>query len=565
MTFGPARRYPSGPITPLGGEQILSDRNPWVALRAYDDSIVFNLMGGLSIPDPHAPEQVELKDFKKFISQWKVIDQKGASQDGVSFVDALYDPMEPNLELKAVGRDPAHLRAVVRDLVASLDAKQESELSVFTHYLGRWWIPVRWFRTPENAMGTIPVSTQDFTLQVRADSGFWQSYPHTDQFRFTYTSDFDNFDRVTAPGDPITGWTLAYSGAGSGVLYTDGDQAVSTLSSNRTVVARRSGFTATGNNMVSVLELGTNAGGAWPFGPSWPANTYVDVWHRMNNTGTAGTDGIRWRMGPTSIRLSSFASGTETLMREISYGFFVNPGQPGEKFTFITGVDGDPRTYKVLRNNAPLATVKETGTTSLIDAAHRKGGMGQATISGTVRPLGVRNWTIGDNNAVAQEGFVERINVGDQPMWDNFTCFGPGTFYLGQTGLTEYVKFGPLLTNQIMQVRTDPRKRAVIDMTAIPSSPQEIAMFATAKNDFFSFLFSANAVTTSPAATQSIFGILPPQGNPYALLSGRFNTPIPARSPGNPVEPYGVKVKITGGNSDSQIIVGGTPLRRLPY
>jgi hypothetical protein len=127
------------------------------------------------------------------------------------------------------------------------------------------------------------------------------------------------------------------------------------------------------------------------------------------------------------------------------------------------------------------------------------------------------------------------------------------------------VKFGPLLTNQVMQVRTDPRKRAVIDMTAIPPTQAEADMFQDAADDFFSFLFSANAVQTSPSATESIFGIRPPQGNPYALLDGRFSNSVPPRSPGNPVTAYHTKVKISGGNADSQIIVAGTPLRRLPY
>jgi hypothetical protein len=559
VTLGPARRYPAGPITPHGAWHILSDRVPQVALRSYDDSIVFNLMGGLAIADPTMPESVVLKDFKKFMSQWKVIDQKGASQDGVSFVDALYDPIEPTIELRAIGRDPAHLRAVVRDLVASVDAKLESELSVFTHYLGRWWVPCRWFRTLDNPLGHIQTGSQDLSLQVRADSGFWQSYPHTDQFRFVYAAVSDSFNFLTAQGDPITGWTLAYSGAGSGVLYTDGDQAISTLVGGRTVVARRTTFTATSDNTVITIELGGSVQ------PNWPPNTYVDVWARMNNSGTAGTDGIRWRMGQKTIKLSAFNGGTESVIREFNY----IQGRPTEKFTFITGTGstgGDPRTYKVLRNNALIQTIIESGTASLADSSHRKVGFGAAAVSGIVRPLGVRSWSAGDNNQVAQEGFVQRVNVGDQPMWDNFTCFGPGTFFLGNgPDNKDLVKFGPLLTNQIMQVRTDPRKRGVIDMTAIPPTQQEVDMFTTAKRDFLSFLFSANAVPTAPSATESIFGITPPQGNPYSLLDGRFNNPVPPRSPGNPVQAYHTKVKITGGNSDSQIIVAGTPLRRLPY
>ena len=76
---------------------------------------------------------------------------------------------------------------------------------------------------------------------------------------------------------------------------------------------------------------------------------------------------------------------------------------------------------------------------------------------------------------------------------------------------------------------------------------------------FFSFGFiSADVIN-------SILGIVPPQGNPYSLLDGRFSVPIPARSPGNPLTPYHVKVSIENATVDSQIIVAGTPRRRTPF
>lgn len=557
MTFGVIKRYPAGPITPHGAYYTLNERKPLVALRAYDDSIVFNLMGGLAIPDRTLPERVELTDLKGLVSPWTVIDQKGASQDGVTFVDSLYDPIEVELSVRCVGRDPAHLRQVVRDLVSSIDNKQESELSWFTHYLGRWWAPVRWFKTPDTPLAGLATNRQDLVLILRADTGFWQSYPHVDQFRFIYDEDVETFDFITAEGDPITGWTLVYSGAGSGVLHTDGAEAVSTLISNRTVVARRTDFTASTDNMVVEIQLGTN------IQPFWPTNTYIDVWGRMGNAGTAGSDGVRWRIGDQTIKLSSFSGGVETVMRELLYLFPIF--RPGEKCSFVFGQVGDPRMFTMLRNNAPFISVKESGTTSIIDSSHRKAGFGMSATSGIVRPFAIRNWKVGTNNTIAQEGFVERVNVGDQPMWDRFTCFGPGTFYFGNgPSSTDMVKFGPLLPNQVMQINTHPGKQGVVDMTSIPSSPQDTVLFNQAISAFFAFFSQANAAAAIQA-TQSIFGITAPQGNPYSLLSGRFSRPIPARSPGNPVQSHYVKVKIEGGNSNSQIIVAGTPLRRLPY
>lgn len=568
MTRGPAVRYPSNVITPLGAEYLLTDDIPQVVLRSYDDSVVFNLMGALSVCDPLTPERVEFKGLEGLISPWKVIDQKGASQDGVSFVDALYDPIEVRLDTRLVGRDPAHLRQVYNHLVASLDIKQESELSWFTHRMGRWWAPVRWFKPPDDPLGKIPVSVQELTLQLRADSGFWQSYPNVVQFRFSYEIDFDGFNFITAPGDPVTNWTLAYSGAGSGVGYTDGDQFISTLV-NKTVVARRTGYTSGTANQIVEVEIGT--------GQNWyyPTSTAIDLWIRMNNTGTAGLDGIRCRIevdpvfffffvfSNATATFSSFTGGVETVIRQV--GLPWGP-QPGEKFRLVSGVNEDPGQYSLLRNGAAVVTVKESGSPSFTDSAHRKAGFGMAALSGAVdRPMGIRSWSVGDNTTVTQEGFVERINVGDQPMWDRFTCFGPGLFKIGNgPNSTDMVEFGPLLPNQIMQIRTDPRKRSVVDMTMIPPSPQELNFLQEAIKDFLEFVSLGN-VPPLLQTLESLFGILPPQGNPYSLLHGRFSIPVPARSPGNPVQRYHTRVSIDDGNAESQIIVAGTPLRRLPF
>lgn len=125
------------------------------------------------------------------------------------------------------------------------------------------------------------------------------------------------------------------------------------------------------------------------------------------------------------------------------------------------------------------------------------------------------------------------------------------------------VEFGPLLPNQIMQIRTDPRKYGVRDLTVIPASPQELNIFQKALQDFVSFA-TGNNVPPLLEAIQSAFGIAPPQGNPYSLLKGRFSRPVPAKSPGAPVQPYYVKVEIDDGDASSMVLASGTPLRRYP-
>jgi len=352
----PAVRYPAGPITPHGAYYVLDGRIPIVALRAYDNSIVFNLMGGPSLCDRTIPERVELKDLKGLVPPWKQIDQKGATQDGKTFVTSLYDPAEIEMTVMARGRDPQHTRKVVHDLVASIDAIQTSELSWFTQDMGRWWAPVRWQAAPVDPVDGIQTNRQKLSLRLRGYDAFWRSYD-------------------------------------------------------------------------SVNSLG-------------PA-------------------------------------------------------------------DGS--------------------------------------------------------------GFAQFVNVGDQPMWPRFTCFGPGTFSFGDgPNSPNMVQFGPLLAGQVAQIRTDPRKRGVVDLSATPITPQAQETFGQALLDFLSFL-SFGLSTDLLGVVQAVFGILgtgqaPPQGNLYSLLKGRFSRPIPARSPGNPVQPYNIAVSMTGGDGVNSMILGaGTPLRRLPY
>jgi len=561
--FGPSVRYPAGPITTHGAYELINNRVPHVALRSYDNSIVFNLMGPLAICDRTKPERVELVDIKGLVAPWSIIDQKGATQDGTSFVDALYDPIEIELTVNCVGRDASHLRRVVSHLVAALDVKEEAELSWFTHEMGRWFAKVRWLKPDTSSPVTgVANRSQKLVLKLRADSGFWQTYPHVDAFQFAYTSDVDEFNYSTADGDDISGWTLQYGGAGTGHLYTDGDQAITSFSGVRSVIAQRSGYVCSRDNMVVGIEIGTSANG-------WPTpDTYLDIWARMNNSGTPGTDGIRCRIGIWTIKISRFVGGVETVLREYQpyvwwWGYWavpINP-MPGEKWAFIVGTETDPRTYQVMRNGAVVLTVVEGTTDSLVDSSHRRAGFGVASLGATTRAEGVRRWTVGSSATTAQSGYLELVNVGDQPAWPRYTCIGPGTFYIANgPGSNDFVRFGPLLPNQIMQIRTDPRRRGVVDLSSVPLSQQTAAQWNQARNDYYSFL-SVGALPPN----DSVFGVLPPQGNPYQLLNGRFSVPIPARSPAAPVYSSHIACRIDNGNANSQIIGIVTPYRRLPY
>ena len=579
----PALRYPAGDVTPHGWWHITNDTRPMMRLRAYDGSVDFYLMGGYAPPfhDPTQPEAVALKSLKGLVPPTRHITQKGATQDGVTHVDALYEPVEVQAIVECIGRDPKHLRRVHRDLIASIDAKKQSELGWFTHDLGYWWAPVRWFQgAPPDPLGNPQTRRQQVSLRLSADDGFWRTYDDTASFAFDYESMFDTFDVDHSSTEDLgPNWPQFYSGIGLGHCSTTApglfginfEQArwyEQGIGHREVVNGPYKDFHTDTDNQVATMWLGTFPqitlfGGA-----------FNDLWGRMGRqpNGDWNGDGIRARVGINGIfgwiELARFNNFAKTTMRTRP---LLVPPLLGERFTLVCGFEEDPRMFRILRNGLPIMSHKESDNGSALGSAHRGVGFGMQAGSGILSqaaPAWVRKIAAGDNATVSQSGFLKRVNVGDQPMYDDYTLFGPGRFKIWNgpnAGADEYVEFGPLLENQVAYIRTDPRKRGVEDLTSIPPTPQQLNIFQRALQQFINFA-TGNNVPPLLTEIQSLFGIAPPQGNLYSLLDGRFSdaSAIPAKSPGKPAEPYFVKVEIDDGNADSKIIAAGTPLRRYP-
>lgn len=568
------KRYPKGKITPHGWYHLVKGEKPMMWLTAYDDSMRFDLSGGLAIPDRYeAPEAAHLVGLKGLIPPWKHIQQKGATQDGVTHIDALYDPIEVTADLQCWGRDARHTRTVYRDLIASIDAKQQSLLHFWTHEEGHWWAPIRWFQgaPPE----PVAITThQNVSLRLQADDGFWRTHDHTSVFQFSYADFTEEFGTDYAD-DAGPDWPLRYNGEGGGHVYTSGgllrfqdDPDDWTLTETREVVAGpyRDFETETDNQVVSMVFGGLQE---WSF-PDSGAN---DLWARMGRDSNGDWDGngIRLRVQRHWIKLSRFNNFSQTVL-------FQRPllvrALPGERFTLVAGYTGNERLFKVFRGKRGQLEIlahKESGTGSELGPDFRGVGWGMQAGGAVITqatPAPIRAVEAGDNAMATQSGFLERVNIGDQPMWDDYTLFGPFSkvkIYDGP-GSSEYVEFGPLLDNQIVFLRTDPRSNTTLvqDLTTVPPTPQELNLFQDALSKFLSFAGMNNSALGDQV--KSLFGIRPPQGNLYKYLNGRFsdNAAIPAKSPGNGASPYFVKVEIEGGNADSRVIASGTPKRRYP-
>lgn len=570
----PTVRYPSTPITPQGAYYFLNGINPLIRLRAFDDSVVFELMGGGDIPDKFtAPESVRLVEPPKgLIAPWKFIDQQGASEDGVTNLDAVNEPVDVELKVRVRARNAKYLRKVVRHLYGSLDTKLCSELSFFTPELGRWWAPVRWAKPQIEGYGLGGHRRSvTLTLMLRADNGFWRSLDDVADFRFSYESMLETFpidyveERNCGPNWPI----YFFPGAAGGYLYTEkgharwhDDPNTRFFTGPRTVVAGpyRDFETETDNQVVEIV-----------LGSFMELGAADDVWVRQGKRtdGSWNGYGTRIRIANTYVSLSAFINFHEQELKR--WALFPWPAPLlGEKWRVEAGDNDNPRMFRIRRGektDGKALTFKDEDEVTPLGPTFRGVGFGMHAAGAVISqgtPAIIRKVSAGDATTTAQTGFIPRLNIGDQPRMDRYTLYGPGTFAIGNgPGSTDMVQFGPLLPNQVVQLRTDNRKRTVVDLTSVPPTAGELLEYKDALKDLESFAPIANIGPTLEA-NASVYGVVPPQGNMHRLLNGRFSRPVPRKSPGRPPELCHVAVSITGGDANSRIIAAGTPLRRYP-
>jgi hypothetical protein len=178
-------------------------------------------------------------------------------------------------------------------------------------------------------------------------------------------------------------------------------------------------------------------------------------------------------------------------------------------------------------------------------------------------------------------GFVPLTNIGDQDAWPSYLVYGPGVFGFGNgPGSTSMITFGtasdPILEGQVVLITTMPRLRSVVDLTPTALPPQNINVAQNFLEQLVNLIsgvsgdLTVGAEDSSPGIPpllqwfESLFGISPPQGNLYALLSGRFTNPIPGVPQPFMAQTSYIPISVTGGNSSTKIVASVTPLRRWP-
>ena len=565
--------YPPGELTPHGARRLIEGREPHISYVSHDGGVVWHLMGPFA---PTAGVQpgvtITRESIKGLIAPWQTLDQAGANQDGVTFNDAVYQPAEIDMVVEAHGSSPDETRTVIRDWISSWDAHKTGELHIFTPEQGHWWAPVRWIKAPMDALMRASSNRQRFVWTCRIDDVFWRSYDSVSSFGFDYAKMTDSFEFVSQPVTQPTklgdNWPLAYYGTGGGYVFTDGRQAKWADSFDKlatdprgVVVGPYKDFNTATNNQVVELLWGTTPeivlrGSA--------AN---DIWGRMSRAGngTWNGNGIRARIKFNEIVLSRYNNYAETIMKRRP---LILPPLFDDRFTLVCGFEVDERLFKVLRNGVELMSHKESGTGSLLGSSYRGVGFGMmagGALIGQATPGNLRKIKAGDNAKVSQSGYLPLANNGDVDSYPRYLLYGPGYFSLGNgPDNPDVVEFGPLLDGQVVLIETEPRRRSVVDLTpSTVSTSQVLNPFQQLIKNLVSFASNGN-IPPLLQQFESIFGILPPQGNLYSYLSGRFTNPVPAKLPGQSPVTSSIKVKIDNGNASSKVVAALTPRRRWP-
>ncbi|SBS73770.1 Gp15 [uncultured Mycobacterium sp.] len=575
----PTVRIPAGPITKHGAWSVLKGDKPLMWLTSPDVSVLINLMGGIARANPTLPESVQIKELKALGASWKVIRQKGATQDGETFIDALYDAAEPTMKVIVRGRDAAHTRRTQERFTGSLDAIKQSQLNFWTNELGRWWADIRMVKAIPDAVSASPTS-QELSIMLGIDDAFWESEPHVTSFEFEYDDVKDAFT-TTYTTDIGPNWPLYYTGEGAGYLRTFNSAAMwhddpgLDNYTRELVCGPYKDFETAGDNQVVSMQLGSVP--ELSFGVPGYAPGANDLWARMGRDGSGDWDGngIRARIAMGAVKLSGFVDFVEVWTRLLLAG---TPEHPlpiipftGDNWRLVAGTEGNPRLYRLYRNGGLALSYKETtDAPTNLGADYRGIGFGVragGALLTQASPASVRNVSAGDNATIDQSGYLDFVNNGDQPGYADITVFGPASSVKIWNGpgadVNEYVEIKNVLPNQVFFIRTDPRRKIIQDLSSVAPTPQELDIFQEAANSFLNFATARGALRDQ---LKSAFGINPPQGNVETLVKGRFTDDcgIPAKSPGKPAEKHLIKVTIDGGNAQSQIVASLTPRRRSP-
>lgn len=552
--------YPPGTISTWGTKQALANQSTWISYIGVDGTI-FYLSGPLA-PVAGAQDGLVLQKFMGLMSAFDHLELRGARQDGATWTDAVYDVGDIMLSLEASGVAPQNIRDVIRHWISAWDARQTGILSVFTPDMGEWWANVRMGKTISDQFSKDYTwsGKQNFVWTAKNYDAFWYSVDSVGEFDIAYDVESEDFTTQSNASTLGSAWTQFLSVSGHGTYGIENNSAYYLTGGTGAAAVDVVNLYQTNSgsdNQVVTVKLSNAA--LWNLTRSVNPGTAIDVWARLNSTGTSG---IRLRLQLDTFSLAHVNAGVVTTWFTLP---LVVPPVWSEEFTLIAGTDAGTHNFQILRDGFKIWEFTDWNHDSLLGSSYRGWGFGVHTVNGglsTLVPAPIGLWKAADNLTATQTGFLSLTNMGDVPAWPRYLCYGPGTFTFGNPGTSSAITFGPLEDGQIVLIVTEPRLRNIVDLT--PGQPaQPLTKVQALMEELISFATNNN---TPPLLQQfeSLFGILPPQGNLYALLNGRFTNSIPGSAYGAPPSTQQIPLAITNGTPVSKVVGAITPMRRWP-
>lgn len=556
--------FPPGIISPWGIRQALTNQATWISYKGADGTL-FHLMGPLA-PVPGAQNGMVIQKFMGLMAPFENLELRGARQDGATWTDTVYDVGDIMFSLEASGITPQGIRDVIRYWISAWDPRRTGVLSVFTPDMGEWWANVR----PGKDISDMFTKDytwsgkQQFTWSIKNYDAFWYSVDSTCEFDIAYANETSYFPSI-GNGNTLGGtWTQFYipTGTISEIgRYGIGDNVAQWLSPNAAadVINLYENDSASDNQVITIRLAPAGYG---PLFDVIDPGASVDIWARLSSDGTSG---VRLRIKANVLSLSFFIDGDE-------HGgvsrFMLRPPLWNDTFTLTAGTSASPYNFVVQRNGFKIWEFTDWNHTSQKGSSYRGWGFGASTgvfVHTPIAPVPIIQWHAADNLVLTQTGFVQLSNRGDIAVWPRYLVYGPGTFSIGNPGTSNVVTIGPLLDGQIILLTTEPRFRSIVDLS--PTQPAPPSNLLTKFKQLLSQLISfATNNNTPPLLRQfeSTFGLVPPQGNLYNLMDGRFTNPIPGSSYGSAPTTYQIPVTITNGSPISKVVAAITPMRRWP-
>jgi hypothetical protein len=170
--------FPAAPRL-LETNQLLAGDESIVTLIAPNGTI-WPLTGGVA-PHPIIDSGVIVEDWKGLMAPFKMIDQVSARQDGATWMDTVWDPLELDFTVRIFGQTPVQYRQVQRGWMDAWDPKLQGKLVWFSRYSGEWFVWLRLLKEPSEQLKLAPAMQTSLALTwtARADIPFWQSFDST--------------------------------------------------------------------------------------------------------------------------------------------------------------------------------------------------------------------------------------------------------------------------------------------------------------------------------------------------------------------------------------------------